>query len=82
MTIKSTTIEGRPEHVAMVYREGEWIHAKIICQQTETRNLIAHAASTSNIAAMSMLLHKELEGFDGLAGDVADYLAAVQKFAN
>jgi len=78
-------VEGRAGHYATISRKRGMRSIDITVltpTRPEGKTAKAGAANEDGQRYIAAWLHRELEGYEGAAGDIADYLRAIEAFAD
>jgi hypothetical protein len=85
MKVTRIEIEGRAGRYATVTRKDgcQTIDITVLTlERPEGTTAKASATNEESQRYMAAWLHKALEGYEGAAGDIADYLRVIQTFAD
>jgi hypothetical protein len=85
MKVTRIDIEGRAEHYATVTRKdgSDTIDITLLTPVWPDGNTVKASATNPDAPRhIAAWLHRALEGYEGAAGDIADYLRVIQTFAD
>ncbi len=78
MKVTRIELEGRPGRTALLRPDLAGVYATVEIYAPAGVELFVTTAHAEDLRSTAALLHRRLEGFEGSAGDLAEYLAALE----